>query len=164
MFDNAATGPSEPARRAPRGRVGPEDERIALRCNRKELQLVDSYVANGEFASRSELMREALREFLRARALPAVADPDPRGLVEVRVPLRVEEAETYRAYGELIANGRSLEDVAAELLRRGDLELKVSELVARARASVRQAAETRAQIDGLQRTGAELERRGLLGR
>ena len=164
MFDNASSGDSRSATRAGRRRVGPEDERIALRCNRKELQLVDSFVSNGEFASRSEIRREALREFLRARAMPAVAAAASQGLVEVRVPLRAEEVETYRAYGELIANGRSLEDVAAELLRRGDLELKVSELVARARAAVRQAAETRAQIDGLQRAGAELERRGLLGR
>ena len=83
-------------------KVGPEDERIALRCNRRELQLVDSFVVNGEFRNRSELMRHALRAFLRDRSASAVTAPAPAasesGVLEVPVRLRREEIETYRAY------------------------------------------------------------------
>lgn len=167
MFDNAP--PSDAARSkqpaASRGR--PEDERIALRCNRKELQLLDSFVATGEFDSRSELMRQALRDFLRARAMTGVAStppPDAKGLVEVPVRLRPEEIETLTAYGELVENGEALGDVLAKLVRRAELELKVAELVARARGTVREAAESRARLGALQRHGEELERKGVVGR
>ncbi|MGA7923110.1 MAG: ribbon-helix-helix domain-containing protein [Thermoplasmata archaeon] len=151
------------ARREP---VGPEDERIALRCHRKELQLVDSFVASGEFASRSELMRAALREFLRARASSAIELPRTAvsSLVEASVRLRPDEIETYSAYGKLVANGRTLSDILAELVRRGDLELKVSELVQHARESVRRAVVAREQLDELNRSGEDLERKGVVGR
>jgi hypothetical protein len=167
VFDN--TPPSEAARsKGPAAARGqPEDERIALRCNRKELQLLDSFVATGEFSSRSELMRQALRDFLRARAMtgiPPAPTPDARGLVEVSVRLRPEEVETLSAYGELVENGEPLGDLLAKLVRRAELELKVSELVARARASVRDAAESRARLGALQRHGEELERKGVVGR
>lgn len=167
MFDNAR--PETPERpRGPKGeRVGPEDERIALRCHRRELQLLDSFVASGEFASRSELMREALLAFLRARALPAAAPPSaarPTDLVEVPVRLRAAEAETFRAYGTLVANGRELPDVLAELVRRGDLELKVSELVERTRRTLREERESGERLGALARSGEDLERRGVVGR
>ena len=149
-------------------RIGPEDERIALRCNRKELQLVDSFVASGEFESRSELMREALRAFLRDRATSAVTTTlppsGPTAPIEVPVRLRRDEVETYRAYGDLVSNGQPLEDLLALLVRRGELELKVSETVARARASVRDAAEAQSRIRELGRSAEELERRGVVGR
>ena len=93
MFDKSArrsaTGPDEGSK----DRAAPEDERIALRCNRRELQLLDSFVANGEFRSRSELMRKALLDFLRLRAMTAVTTPvapSEDGLVEVSVRLRQE--------------------------------------------------------------------------
>jgi Arc/MetJ-type ribon-helix-helix transcriptional regulator len=167
VFDNAP--PEQPKRpaapsEAPRD---PEDQRIALRCNRKELQLLDSLVANGEYESRSELMRRALHEFLRARALTLVTDrpaPSPTDLVEVPVRLRAAEAETFRAYGRLVVNGRDLGDVLAELVRRGDLELKVSELVERARRSQREDAEARERLSALARSADDLERRGVVGR
>jgi Arc/MetJ-type ribon-helix-helix transcriptional regulator len=148
-------------------RIGPEDERIALRCHRKELQLVDSFVASGEFRSRSELMREALRDFLRARALTAVdgvAARPVRGLIEVPVRLRSDEVETLRAYGELNGNGRDLADVLAELVRRGELEAKVGELVERSRSAVRSANANRERLRELRDTSEELERKGVLGR
>ena len=167
MFDkpsrpeNGSTAPLEAS-------IGPEDERIALRCNRRELQLLDSFVASGEFRSRSDLMRSALREFLRARAMSAVASTAaplaPPGLVEVAVRLRREEIETYEAYGELVGNGQPLGDLLALLVRRGELELKVSETVARARAAVREASDARQRIQELGRSGADLERRGVVGR
>ncbi|HEV2519493.1 MAG TPA: ribbon-helix-helix domain-containing protein [Thermoplasmata archaeon] len=154
---------------APRAlKVGPEDERIALRCNRRELQLVDSFVATGEFRNRSELVRQALRAFLRGRAQSAVEPPAPVAnepeLVEVRVRLRSGEVETYRAYGELVANGQQLEDLLALLVRRGELELKVSETVARSRAAIRDATEAKHRIRELERSAEELERRGVVGR
>ena len=140
MFDkprDRATGsPREPA--GPR--IGPEDERIALRCNRRELQLVDSFVANGEFRTRSDLMRVALREFLRSRALSGVAAPVPTdGPVPIAVPFRRDEVATLVAYAKLVGNQRPLGDLIAELARRGELEMKVRELVLRHRLSVQEA-------------------------
>lgn len=166
MFDNAHRESEARPRVARREPVGPEDERIALRCNRKELQLVDSFVTSGEFASRSELMRAALREFLRARAVSAIELPRAAvsSLVEAPVRLRPDEIETYSAYGKLVANGRALSDILAELVRRGDLELKVSELVQHARESVRRAVVAREQLDELNRSGEDLERKGVVGR
>ncbi len=128
---------------------------------------MDSFVTSGEFGSRSELMRSALREFLRARTQSAVLDPPtdrPTGAGETLVHLRLDEVETFRSYGELLANGQALGDVLAQLVRRGALELKVSELVASARSAVRQAAEARAQIASLEDSGRDLERRGVVGR
>ncbi len=167
MFDKQLRRSAEDTESRP-PKVGPEDERIALRCNRRELQLVDSFVANGEFRNRSELIRQALHAFLRDRATSAVAAPAPSGaatgLVEVPVRLRAEEIETYRAYGELVSNGQQIEDLLALLVRRGELELKVVETVARSRASVRDAAEAKQRIRELGRSAEELERRGVVGR
>ena len=145
----------------------PEDERIALRCNRRELQLLDSFVTNGEFESRSELMRAALRAFLRSRAESAVQPPPApgdTGPAEVPVHLRQDEVETFRAYSALVSNAQPLSDVLAQLVRRGALELKVSELVANARKDVRKAAEERAQVQALETSGRDLERQGVVGR
>ena len=167
MFDKPPRSAPEASDESPGARIGPEDERIALRCHRKELQLVDSFVASGEFRSRSELMRAALREFLRDRALTVVERapmPSPRDLVEVPVRLRSEEVETLRAYGELNGNGRDLADVLAELVRRGELEAKVRELLDRSRTSVRSAEASRERVRELSETSAELERKGVLGR
>jgi Arc/MetJ-type ribon-helix-helix transcriptional regulator len=167
VFDNARPDAPEGSREPKEDRVGPEDERIALRCHRRELQLLDSFVASGEFQSRSELMREALRAFLRARALPAVTPPTasrPTDLIEVPVRLRAAEAETFRAYGTLVANGRELSDVLAELVRRGDLELKVTELVERTRKTLREERESGERLGALARSGEDLERRGVVGR
>jgi len=125
---------------------------------------LDSFVANGEFRSRSELMREALREFLRSRALAGAMIPGDADTVEISVRIRRDELETFAAYGELVANGAQPPEVAAQLLRRGALELKVAELVAGARQSVHRSAEERQQLKGLRATGAELTRRGIVGR
>jgi Arc/MetJ-type ribon-helix-helix transcriptional regulator len=167
VFDKAHPGAPARSREPKEDRGGPEDERIALRCARQELQLLDSFVVSGEFRSRSELMREALRAFLRARALPAVTPLSPGtagDLVEVPVRLRTAEAETYRAYGALVANGRELPDVLAELVRRGDLELKVTELVERTRRTLREERTAQERLDALAGSGEELERRGVVGR
>lgn len=167
MFDKPPRREFEEPQAPSDSRIGPEDERIALRCHRRELQLVDSFVASGEFRSRSELMREALRDFLRARALTAVesvATRPVRGLVEVPVRLRSDEVETLRAYGELNGNGRDLADVLAELVRRGELEAKVAELVERSRSAVRSASANRERLRELSDTSEELARKGVLGR
>ncbi len=167
MFDKTSETDSSghvPARRA---RVGPEDERIALRCHRKELQLLDTFVASGEFRSRSDLMRAALHDFLRRRADPNAPEAAPKevaGLLEVPVRLRPEEVENFSAYGQLAANGAPLGDVVAQLARRGELEMKVADIVQRQRLSVRQGVENRAQLGALQRTSEDLERRGVVGR
>ena len=167
MFDNATSGDDPPARRPTEDRRGPEEERIALRCTRKELQLLDSFVADGEFRSRSELMRAALREFLRAR-VASVATPPAAArtgdLVEVPVRLRASEVETFRDYASQVANGRELGDLLADLVRRGELELKVAELVERARRSRRENDEARKRLGELAQSGVDLERRGVVGR
>jgi Arc/MetJ-type ribon-helix-helix transcriptional regulator len=167
VFDKPPRRASEEPQAPADARIGPEDERIALRCHRKELQLVDSFVASGEFRNRSALMREALRDFLRARALTAVESVPTRSvrdLVEVPVRLRSDEVETLRAYGELNGNGRDLADVLAELVRRGELEAKVGELVERSRSAVRSANASRERLRELRDTSEELERKGVLGR
>lgn len=167
MFDKPAHPTSEDSREPSGRRVGPEDERIALRCNRKELQLLDSFVASGEFRSRSELMRSALQAFLRARAAEVVQTPaaaQSPGLVEVPVRLRPEELEAFAFYAEHVANGQSVADVVAQAVRRGEAELKVSELVQRARQLRAGAEEARAALGALARSGDDLERKGVVGR
>lgn len=165
MFDKAREPASDGSREPEDDRVGPEDERIALRCNRRELQLVDSFVASGEFRTRSELMRAALREFLRARALSAVAPAThASGLIEVPVRLRRDELETLVAHAKLVGNDRPVGDLLAELVRRGEMEAKIAELVHRHRLSVQQWEETRAAVAALERTGRRLEGRGVVGR
>ena len=166
MFDKAREPASDGSREPEEERVGPEDERIALRCNRRELQLVDSFVASGEFRTRSELMRAALRDFLRARALSGVA-PAARattGLIEVPVRLRRDELETLVAHAKLVGNDRPVGDLLAELVRRGEMEAKIAELVHRHRLSVQQWEETRAAVAELERSGRRLEGRGVVGR
>ena len=167
MFDNAPTDAAHRSREPVQDRRGPEEERIALRCTLKELQLLDSFVASGEFRSRSELMRAALRDFLRARAAsvaPPLDAPKPTDLLEVSVRLRASEVETFRDYASQVANGQELGDVLADLVRRGELELKVSELVERSRRFRREDARTRERLGDLARSSEDLERRGVVGR
>ena len=166
VFDNASRRASRASiEQAARGEE-PEDARIALRCNRKELQLVDSFVSNGEFTTRSELMRAALHAFLRSRAMSAAPTPvvDAEGLIEVPVRLRPEEYAALETYAQHVANGRSVRDILAEIVRRGEMEMKVHELVQRARATVREAVETRTQVGALGESAKDLERKGVVGR
>ncbi len=166
MFDKTPTRENARSRGTDASREETEDARIALRCNRRELQLVDSFVANGEFPTRSELMRAALHAFLRSRTLPTAPSPvvDDEGLVEVPVRLRPEEYAAFETYSRHVANGRPVRDILAEIVRRGEMELKVQEMVARARVTVRDAVESRAQVGALQESGKDLERRGVVGR
>jgi Arc/MetJ-type ribon-helix-helix transcriptional regulator len=166
VFDNAQKRKSPDVRAEGTTEEGSEDARIALRCNRGELRLVDSFVTSGEFATRSELMRAALHAFLRSRALSAAPAPavDADGYLEVAVRLRPEEYAAFETYSRHVANGRPVRDILAEIVRRGELELKVQELVARARATVREAVETRSQVGALQESGKDLERKGVVGR
>ncbi len=166
MFDNAPDPADERVRAPEAGREGPEDARIALRCNRKELRLVDSFVASGEFPTRSELMRAALHAFLRSHAMSTAPTPpvDAEGFIEVPVRLRPEEYAALETYARHVANGRPVRDLLAEIVRRGELEMKVHELVQRARATVREAVETRTQVGALTESGKDLERKGVVGR
>jgi Arc/MetJ-type ribon-helix-helix transcriptional regulator len=166
VFDNASEGGSARSRAKSPSAETEDDARIALRCDRKELRLVDSFVTSGEFASRSELMRAALHAFLQSRALSAAPAPavDAEGFIEVPVRLRPEEYAAFETYSRHVANGRPVRDLLAEFVRRGEMELRVQELVARARATVREAVETRAQVGALQESGKDLERRGVVGR
>ncbi len=153
--------------RRERERAGSADDaRIALRCNRDELELLDSHVARGEFSSRSELMRAALHAFLRARAWSNLPTPrvDADGLVEATVRLRPDEYATLVAYAAKVCNGRRVDDVLAELVRRAESELKLTELVRRTHERIREAASTGATVGALEESGKDLERRGVLGR
>jgi Arc/MetJ-type ribon-helix-helix transcriptional regulator len=167
VFDKASRDENSVGRTARRRRIGPEDERIALRCNQKELRMVDTFVASGEFRNRSELMREALRSFLRSRSVADVvslASLAPTDAVEVPVRLRPEEVERYTAYGALVGNQQPLGDTLAQLVRRGDLELKVTELVQHARESVRRATQVREHLGELRDASQQLARKGVVGR
>ncbi|MGA8541975.1 MAG: hypothetical protein WB947_00305 [Thermoplasmata archaeon] len=166
VFDKASSRKSAPSRERDDRRDGTEDARIALRCNRKELQLVDSFVVNGEFETRSELMRAALHAFLKSRAMSTAPTPpvDAEGFIEVPVRLRPDEYTAFETYARHVANGRPVRDLLAEIVRRGEAELKVHELVARARATVREAVETRANAGALQESAKDLERKGVVGR
>jgi len=166
VFDNASRRASGTSPEAPDRGEGAEDARIALRCNRKELQLVDSFVANGEYATRSELMRAALHAFLRSRAMSTAPTPavDAEGFIEVPVRLRPEEYASLETYAHHVANRSSVKDILAEIVRRGEMEMKVHELVQRARATVREAVETRAQVGALGESAKDLERKGVVGR
>ncbi|MFI5417494.1 MAG: ribbon-helix-helix domain-containing protein [Candidatus Lutacidiplasmatales archaeon] len=167
MFDKTVPGSSPRSAAPPKRRRELEEERIALRCHRRELQLLDSFVVSGEFESRSELMREALRAFLRARAAPSASPIPPRNpstLVETIVRLRAEEVEQLAAYAELLGNGQPLADLLATLVRRGEVEAKVSELVERHRGALREAKVRRERIGGLEESARELERKGVVGR
>ncbi len=166
MFDNASHRKKEGAPAPEEFREEREDARIALRCNRSELRLVDSFVSSGEFPTRSDLMRAALHAFLRSRAMSTAPTPpvDADGFVEVTVRLRPEEYADLETYSRHIGNGRPVRDTLAEVVRRGEMELKVHELVQRARATVREAVETRTQVGALQESGKDLERKGVVGR
>ena len=166
VFDNAPDGKSARPRVSEPSQEAAEDARIALRCNRKELQLVDSFVANGEFPTRSELMRAALHAFLRSRAMSTAPTPavDAEGFIEVPVRLRPEEYATLETYAHHVANRGSVKDILAEIVRHGEMDMKVHELVQRARATVREAVETRTQVGALGESGKDLERKGVVGR
>jgi Arc/MetJ-type ribon-helix-helix transcriptional regulator len=166
VFDNVPNRTTERARAPEARREELDDARIALRCNRKELRLVDSFVTNGEFSTRSELMRAALHAFLRSRAMSTAPTPavDAEGFVEVPVRLRPEEYAALETYAHHVANGRPVRDILAEIVRRGEMEMKVHELVQRARATVREAVETRTQVGALGESGKDLERKGVVGR
>ena len=166
MFDNAPRGkkalPDEPEA----ARRDAEDARIALRCNRKELQLVDSFVTAGEYVSRSELMRVALHAFLRSRALSTAPAPpvDAEGYVEVPVRLTPEEYGWFEDYARHIGNRRPVKDLLAEVVRHGAHALKVRELAEVGRAQAREAAERRTQVGALRDHAEEMERDGRIGR
>lgn len=166
VFDNDPTGRKARSREPEASRTETEDARIALRCNRKELQLVDSFVSSGEFPTRSELMRAALHAFLRSRALPTAPTPavDTEGFVEVPVRLKPEEYAAFEAYAQHVANGRPVRDILAEIVRRGEMEMKLYELIDRARQTVRAAAKVRTEAGALSESGRDLERKGVVGR
>jgi len=166
VFDNAPNGKMARSREPEASRPEPEDARIALRCNRKELQLVDSFVSSGEFPTRSELMRAALHAFLRSRALLTAPTPpiDAEGYVEVPVRLKPDEYAALEAYAHHVTNGRAVRDVLAEVVRRGEMEMKLYELIERARQTGRAAAKVRSEAGALSESGRDLERKGVVGR
>jgi len=166
VFDNANSRKSARSRGTEEREEGTEDARIALRCNRRELGLVDSFVTNGEYSTRSELMRAALHAFLTSRAASSLPTPpvDAEGFVEIPVRLRPDEYAALETYCRHVANGRPVKDLLAEMIRRSEMEMKVTELVQRARTTVREAVAARTQAGALSESGKDLERKGVVGR
>ncbi len=166
VFDNASKRGTARSRERTTPPKEPEEARIALRCNRKELELLDSFVASGDFESRSELMRGALHAFLRARALSAAPTPrvDSDGLLEVSVRLRPDELATWEAYAKTVANGRPVADLLAEAVRHYERKHEVAELARHERERVREAVDGRAKVHALGESGRDLERKGMVGR
>lgn len=166
MFDEVPSGKEGRASDPEAPRRDPEEARIALRCTLKELRLVDSFVATGEFGTRSELVRAALHAFLRSRTMSSTTTPpvDADGLVEVPIRLRPEECEAAEAYARHVGNKIELRDALALIFRYGEKELEVEEHAKRARDRAREAAKNRTKVDALSESGRDLERRGFVGR
>jgi Arc/MetJ-type ribon-helix-helix transcriptional regulator len=149
-----------------------EEERVGVRCSRRELQFLDSFVVSGEFRTRSELIRDAIREFLSRRvrdASPATETAAPKThtapAAEARAPgsFRQEEMELLTSYADLVMNGASVGDAIAAIVRQGISLEKVRAVVAEQRGLVRDSAERRTRVEGAERTSQELEHRGYLG-
>lgn len=166
MFDDAPRRSRSAAQQVDDRRRDSEDARIALRCNRKELELVDAFVASGEYASRSELVRAAMHALLKSRALSAVPTPprNSEGLVEVPVRLRPHEYEEWAAYAHFLESDRPLGDVLAVFLREAQMSRKVRELVQYHRQSYRYAVGQQEGTAALRESGKNLQRRGVVGR
>ncbi len=166
MFDNARDGTKDRASGPEASRRDREEARIALRCTLSELRLVDSYVAAGDYATRSELLRAALHAFLRSRAMSSTPTPpvDADGFVEVAIRLRPEECAAAEAYARHMANGMELRDALALVFRYGEEKLDVDAHLRRKREQSREAAETRARVGDLSDSGRDLERKGVVGR
>jgi Arc/MetJ-type ribon-helix-helix transcriptional regulator len=149
-----------------------EEERVGVRCARRELQFLDSFVVSGEFRTRSELIRAALKDFLarRARAdseAPTSTAPRtheaPVAAAAGLVSFRPEEMELLQSYADLVLNGASIGDALAAIVRQGLSMEKVRTVVAEQRGLVRDSAERRTKVEGAGQTSQELERRGYLG-
>ncbi len=166
MFDNVPPRRSALVRERGARRTDPEDARIALRCNRRELELIDSFVANGEFESRSELLRAAMHALLRSRALSTDTTPerDAEGFVEVPIRLRPHEVAEWKAYAHFLENDRPLRDLLAALVREAAMARKVRDQVDYHRVGAQTAAGHQEREAALRESGKDLERRGVVGR
>ncbi len=149
-----------------------EEERVGVRCSRRELQFLDSFVVSGEFRTRSELIREALKDFLarRSREVPeANATTQPRthtapaATQGIAASFRPEEAELLQEYAELVMNGASVADALAAIVRQGIPMEKVRQVVAEQRGLVRDSAERRSKVENAELASQTLERQGYLG-
>jgi hypothetical protein len=166
VFDNAREGKEDRASGPEASRRDREDARIALRCTLAELRLVDSFVASGEYPTRSELLRAALHAFLRSRAMSGTPTPpvDADGLVEVAIRLTPEECAAAEAYARHMGNRAELRDTLALIFRYGEEKLEVHKHAQRGRERNREAVEARARFGDLSESGRDLERRGVVGR
>ena len=166
VFDNAREGKKDRASGPEASRQDREDARIALRCPRAELRLVDSFVASGEFATRSELLRAALHAFVRSRTMSSTPTPrvDADGLVEVAIRLTPEECAAAEAYARHMGNRAELRDTLALIFRYGEEKLDVRHHAQRVREHNREAVETRTRVGELSESGRDLERKGVVGR
>ena len=166
VFDNVPRRETPLVRERNARRTDPEDARIALRCNRKELELIDSFVANGEFESRSELLRAAMHALLRSRSLSSEVAParDSEGYVEVPVRMRPHELAEWQAFARLVENGQPVRDVLARAIRELAAGRRIRDTVAYHREGIQQAAARQEQESALSESGKNLERKGVLGR
>jgi Arc/MetJ-type ribon-helix-helix transcriptional regulator len=166
VFDNAREGKEGRTSGPEASRRDREEARIALRCTLAELRLVDSFVASGEYATRSELLRAALHAFLRSRALSSTPTPpvDADGFVEVAIRLTPEECAAAEAYARHMGNRAELRDTLALIFRYGEKALEVREHARRVREQNREAVETRTRVGELSDSGRDLERKGVVGR
>ena len=149
-----------------------EEERVGVRCARRELQFLDSFVVSGEFRTRSELIREALKDFLarRSREVPeanAATQPRthtaPAAYQGIAAAFRPEEMELLTDYADLVMNGASVGDALAAIVRQGISLEKVRQVVAEQRGLLKDSVERRARVEKAERSSQELERRGYLG-
>jgi Arc/MetJ-type ribon-helix-helix transcriptional regulator len=71
-----------------------ENERITVRLPKRDLASIDAFIELGEFASRSEVIRHAVRDYLRKRTQEILESADQIKQVE-QLRQEIKNIETY---------------------------------------------------------------------
>lgn len=102
-----------------------EGERIALRCSARELKAIDAHVHAGGFASRSDLVRAAIEQYLSF----SLQEVTRRGTQEdPHVRLKEHELDLVSRFAEHVSGG-NLADALAMLVRHGLDKMEADRLV-----------------------------------
>ena len=71
-----------------------ESERITVRLPKRDLSSIDTFIGLGEFASRSEVIRHSVREFLRKHASELLESAEQLKQVQ-QLSNELESIESY---------------------------------------------------------------------
>ena len=85
-----------------------ETERVTIRLPESDLAALDAFVQSGEYMNRSDVIRDAIRDFVRSRAKEVAAGVDARKtLIE-----SVQDARALKAMREtFLAKMEELEEI-----------------------------------------------------